>query len=346
MLDGDMLSELTGDKDYRGKLVDMSPILNFGQMDESHHTGAVLALWKGDGLREWKLEDAIGLATEDGASNNKKANKILGQDMAVCTPHDVARSVLIACGETGTPSKNPGYRALNSRSSKQSASFNRSVVANKALQDAQLEDPSVKPHQTLTTATKNTTRWLGLLTMANRNRRLGREIKLALTGDEGGLCMENAAARIRQQAEHGSDSESDDDSSGDDLEQANRAANKNFPLAHRCLSAMDFRFNDISESVLDRPRELTLLTQAETDGFGEGIDLGLNYLLIGAMRDEAVADRLEVISGRGVTETWTEVNASGLPEMFQIFRKELAAQLSQRSTWTRPRASTFYSHSR
>ena len=61
------------------------------------------------------------------------------------------------------------------------------------------------------------------------------------------------------------DSSDDDDegsdSSGDDQEEGNRASGKDFPLSHRCLSPKDFRLNDIAESLLNRPRELTLLVQ-------------------------------------------------------------------------------------
>ena len=128
--------------------------------------------------------------------------------MYVCTPHDVARSVLIACGESGKPCKNPELRDLIARSSKQSASFNRSVVANKALQEEQLKaNPKMKAHQTLNTATKNTTRWLGLWEMCNRNRRVGPEIRIALTGEADGICAEVAAPPARlveaRESQHG-----------------------------------------------------------------------------------------------------------------------------------------------
>eukprot|EP00966_Prymnesium_polylepis_P117682 2720579-Prymnesium_polylepis.1 len=226
-----MVAEVTGNASFKGKLVDFSPLLAFDRFVESRHTGAALARWKAASLKEWNLTGAIGLATEDGASNNKSANRILGQDQMVCSPHDIARAVLIACGEAGKPCKNVLLKELISRSSKQSASFNRSVVASKALQQAQLEaDPNLKEHQTLTTKTKNITRWLGLWEMCNRNRRIGKEIRLALTGDADGECAENAAAPMPAAAHV--DKESDDDSSddggdsGDDLEEAARASNK------------------------------------------------------------------------------------------------------------------------
>jgi hypothetical protein len=333
-MDGDMVAEVSGDPQYKGVLVDFSPLLAFERFLESRHSGACLARSKAATLKEWKLVGAIGLATEDGASNNKKANRLLGQDQMVCTPHEIARAVLFASGEAGSTSKNPMLKELIGRSSKQSASFNRSVVASKSLQSAQLDANSqLKEHQTLTTKTKNLTRWLGLFEMCNRNRRIGREIRLALTGDADGECAEAAAAPARPAArtDTGSDEESSDGGdSGDDLEEAARASSKQFPLAHRCVSMTDFRHTDILESVLDRPRELTTVCQDTLDGFGEGIDLGLNFLLITAARDEATADRVELVSGRGETEQWKETNASALPSMFKTFRREFAAQLTTR----------------
>ena len=239
----------------------------------------MIAKWKFDALKRWTLECAIGLATEDGASPNKKANKILGQDMRVCTPHDVARSVLIASGEDGTPCQNPDFKALTARTSKQSASFNRSVVANKALQQAQLDEkPELHESKTLTPKTKNKTRWLGLWEMYHRNRMIGSEMRIALTGQESGLCDETPA-----EADATFDSEDSNESSeseGETQEAANRVANKQFPLAHRCVSNEDFRDGEVAETLLDSPRETTLLAQAETEGFGEGLDIGYTWLTI------------------------------------------------------------------
>jgi hypothetical protein len=115
-----LVAQVTGHDQYKGKLVDMSPILGFERFTETSHTGAAIARFKTAILQAWKLDGgAVGLATEDGASPNKKANKSLGQEMIVCTPHDIARAVLIACGEDGTPCKNSELKALTERSSKQ-----------------------------------------------------------------------------------------------------------------------------------------------------------------------------------------------------------------------------------
>lgn len=84
--------------------------------------------------------------------------------------------------------QNPELKAFIARAGKQSASFARSVVANKELQAAQLEAaPDLAPTATLTTKVKNTTRWLVLWEMSNRNRLIGPEICKALTGSVDGV---------------------------------------------------------------------------------------------------------------------------------------------------------------
>jgi len=82
--------------------------------------------------------------------------------------------------------------------------------------------------------------------------------------------------------------------------------------------------------VLDRAKEVTLLVQDEKAGWGEGLDIGLAYMAIREMRDEALADRLEVVSGHGASQNWKEISGGSLPRMFQIFRKTFAAELTKR----------------
>ena len=333
VLDGGLVEKVTGHSEYVGKLVDMCPIIAFDKFEESRHTGAALARWKKAALLKWMMLEAIELATEDGASNNKKANAILGMSMIVCYPHNVARAVLIASGMGSTPSKNVPLKMLGEREGKQSAAFSRSVVTNKALQQAQLDaDPDLKPHATLAVKSKNATRWLGLWEMCHRNRLLGPEIRIALTGEQDGTCLEEEARPAARVQPTGSDTEDDDGgSSGDDLEEGNRVAGKQFTLAHRCLSSTDFRHNDIYESLLDRAREVTLLVQdKQREGYGEGMDLGVSYLLIEAVRDEAAADRVMLVSGRKEKETWKEVSAGSLPAMFGTFREILVKELTER----------------
>jgi hypothetical protein len=136
VLDGDMLADLLNLPEYKGQLVGMSPIVSFERFEESRHTGAALARWKQRVAAKWQL--ATVMATEDGASNNKAACRILNIPMKVCLPHDVARAVLTACGETGKPCQNVRLKLFIKRSSSQSASFNRSVVLNTVLREEQV----------------------------------------------------------------------------------------------------------------------------------------------------------------------------------------------------------------
>ena len=79
-----MVAGLTGCKELEGKLVDLSPILAFTKFEEAHHTGEALARWKKSVLAVFQMDKSIGLVTEDGASNNKKANRILGHAGSNC----------------------------------------------------------------------------------------------------------------------------------------------------------------------------------------------------------------------------------------------------------------------
>eukprot|EP00966_Prymnesium_polylepis_P332780 7388260-Prymnesium_polylepis.1 len=129
ILDGDMVAEVSGHPEYKGQLVDFSPLLAFERFTETRHTGAALARFKVATFKQWKLEGAISLATEDGASNNKSADRIIRQDQMVCTPHDIARVVLIACGEAGKPCQNPTLTPPSRRSSGARASSRRPSTA-------------------------------------------------------------------------------------------------------------------------------------------------------------------------------------------------------------------------
>ena len=129
VLNGDLLAALLGNcPELRGQFVDMSPILGFDIFEETRHTGAAIARWKISVGERWKMARAVGLTTEDGASNNKLANKLLGLPQKVCVPHDVARAVLTAAGETGTPCQNTGFKQFTKAVSKQSAAFNRRMA--------------------------------------------------------------------------------------------------------------------------------------------------------------------------------------------------------------------------
>ena len=93
LLDGDMLDKLLGTKEYAGRIVDCSPIIAFDKFNESRHTGAALARWKTHVTEKYKLKSAVKVPTEGGASNNKKACAIMGQEMHVCLDHDLGRAI-------------------------------------------------------------------------------------------------------------------------------------------------------------------------------------------------------------------------------------------------------------
>ena len=168
--------------------------------------------------------------------------------------------------------------------------------------------------------------------MSQRNRELKEAICTALTGDTQGVCDEELAPIDHGRTDELSDSEEEDEagSDGEEQERANHSAKKSHPLAHRCMSQTEFRHNDLFESVLDRAKEVTVLIQDCKEGWGEGLDIGVAHMAICEMRDEALAARLEVVSGHGANETWKEISATSLPNMFQIFRRIFAAQLSKR----------------
>jgi hypothetical protein len=73
-----------------------------------------------------------------------------------------------------------------------------------------------------------------------------------------------------------------------------------------------------------------MLGQDNQDGYGEGLDLGEAHILVEQMRDEAQHDLVEIVSGRGETETWNETVAETLPPMFKTFRSVFAEQLTMR----------------
>jgi len=82
--------------------------------------------------------------TEDGASNNKKAAKILDAPFKVCSPHDLQRAVLFAAGMAGSVSRNWELKAFIGSASKMAAAPHRSTKTSTRLQDAQIEGGTPK----------------------------------------------------------------------------------------------------------------------------------------------------------------------------------------------------------
>jgi len=122
-------------------------------------------------------QKSLSLSTEDGASNNKTAARILKSPFKVCAPHDLQRAVLFASGEAGAQSKNPELKAFIKKASAMAAAPHRSAKTSLQLQQSQL-DAGVPKQALLVTETANVTRWTGLYRMANKARRLKEPLSL------------------------------------------------------------------------------------------------------------------------------------------------------------------------
>jgi len=190
-LDGALLDKFVSEQTstscstHVGTIVRCSPVLSFATLPSSRHTGHVLARWKKQTLAtmDLTLRD-ISCATEDGASNNRKCNRVLRMPSMVCFPHNLQRCVLIASGLTGRPCQNKEVAAFQKQSNKMVGSFSKSGVATTALFDSQKSDTDW--HKVLSLASPNATRWLGLHRQAMRNRMLQPNIAEALCGDKAG----------------------------------------------------------------------------------------------------------------------------------------------------------------
>mgnify|MGYP001184436558 FL=1 len=190
-LDGALLDKFVSEQTstscstHAGTIVRCSPVLSFATLPSSRNTGHVLARWKKQTLAtmDLTLRD-ISCATEDGASNNRKCNRVLRMPSMVCFPHNLQRCVLIASGLTGRPCQNKEVAAFQKQSNKMVGSFSKSGVATTALFDSQKSDTGW--HKVLSLASPNATRWLGLHRQAMRNRMLQPNIAEALCGDKAG----------------------------------------------------------------------------------------------------------------------------------------------------------------
>ena len=151
----------------------------------------------------------------------------------------------------GSESKNPMGKAFVARLSKQSSSFHSSGNASKGLQESQLAR-GVKPSEVKSTECANATRWTGIFRCSNKTRVLAHDICIGLTGQYDGISLEGGA-EIEVEEESEDEDEPEDDGAEKGAEEvesdgeqiaANEIAGKEFPLAHRCLPASDFKLND------------------------------------------------------------------------------------------------------
>ena len=317
---------------YTGTVVSCSPLLTFSTLPSSRHSGHVIARWKTSAFTDTgvlTIKD-VSLATEDGASNNKKSNRILRLPSVVCYPHDLQRCVLFGSGLTGKPCQNAPLRDFQARSSKMVGCFSRSGVATSALMDAQREDHSWD--KVLGLASPNVTRWLGLHRQSQRNRELQPNICKALCGVEIGVEDEmDPEVDIEGLSDSGSsrsgNSEEEEDKGDidDDAVEAAVRANKEFPLMHRLLTNDDFSLNCQYESVLASPAEVSALLQSH-----DGTRLEEAHTFMATLAQTMETPRLQVVSGRGQSESWDEIPATRLNQMFKDFRRIFVEQATQR----------------
>eukprot|EP00966_Prymnesium_polylepis_P289937 6697210-Prymnesium_polylepis.2 len=226
------------------------------------------------------------------------------------------------------------------------AAPHRSVKVTSAIAEAQIAGGTPKS-RILSTCSMNATRWQGLYRMVNKNRRLQNALSMALTGSEAGDFEEEeepAAGGARDGGASGVDAtvdaEAEEDNDGDDEEddeefdeddddearvQANLAANKEYPLAHRLLNEEGFKHNALLESMLVAPNEVSCIVQRH-----EGMGLSMGYQLAGVLKQGATSQRVQVVYGTTKEGEWKDVNAAALPVMFKKQREIFARQLEMR----------------
>ena len=148
-----------------GTLLDVAPMLDFAIFTNTKHSAVQVAAMKKNVLAKYgERPTDISLATEDGASNNKKAAKLLHQPFKVCFPHDLQRAVLFSTGMTGKPNQNNELATVIGSLSRMAGAPHRSVKVAGALQAAQIAN-GTSESRVLTTMSMNATRWQGLYRM-------------------------------------------------------------------------------------------------------------------------------------------------------------------------------------
>ena len=336
-IDGDLLDSFckaypSAQPQYSGQIVSCSPVLAFSTLPSSRHTGHVIKRWKEKILMDTGVLTVadISLATEDGASNNKKSNKLLRMPSIVCFPHDLQRCVLLAAGLSGSPCRNPALQKFQARSSKMVGSFSKSGVAQSELFDSQRADEDWG--KVLSLSSPNATRWLGLHRQAQRNRELQPHLCKALCGTEDGKeDSDDDEIPVPDLSDSGSgmsdedEQDKDSDSSDDDVIESSVRADKEHPLKHRLLSQDDFKVNAQFESVLSHAAEVSALLQSH-----DGTRLEEAQLFMITLAQVMEAPRIQVVSGRGESESWDEMSASRLHPMFQDFRSIFVQEANAR----------------
>ncbi|KAK3244219.1 hypothetical protein CYMTET_46159 [Cymbomonas tetramitiformis] len=286
-----------------GKLLEVAFVVAFAAFPENRQSGAALARWFRATLIICKLRvEGLTMLTLDGASNNKKAARLLAAPLHICKNHDLQRAVVTALGLTGgkkKPSRNPVMKKFLGRVSRMCRSFNSSTQHNLRLAKSQMQR-GIKQHQVQRVTQKHNIRWSGWSRMSRKARVLEKDIKFALTGQEDGLCLEDpvlvppeatevlslesaTSARATSSAADDVAGDCDDEASEDDDEdiddpddldqvEANEAAGKEFSLAHRCLDSNDWSSNYLLEAVLNAPHEANMRLQTAVKKRGLKLD--------------------------------------------------------------------------
>ena len=164
-----------------GQLKLLPLILNFKVFPFKRHTAKAIKCYLRASLKRESLsEEDIRHWTPDGASNGKKALKLMNNaDFDVCTSHDLQRCVKYATGKT-KPSKNPTAAYLLRRHKGMVSRLHRSLIDTAeftAIQEALSKDGHSK--QTVTYAE---TRWDGELDQVKVNNTLREPLTILFSG--------------------------------------------------------------------------------------------------------------------------------------------------------------------
>ena len=168
-----------------------------------------------------------------------------------------------------------------------------------------------------------------------QNRRLQRDLTMALTGSDSGISTEMPAEPLAADDPDSSEDESppsgrcqghaEDEDDDEAIVTANEVAGKDFPLAHRLLDKRGFVNISYLESVLHVPHEICLLLQKE-----EGVGLSISYQMMQVLEQVMSAPKLQVVSGLTKQGIWNEHHDAHLPDMFRRFRSTMVEELESR----------------
>jgi hypothetical protein len=165
--------------------------LSYSQFPFDRHTGEKIAVWlkKTNADHGLDLHRDVGTPTIDGASNGKRAMKILKKAVRICSAHQMARSVAYATGDAGR--KNPDARRLIRAFRRLAAFAHKSTRFNDDQKKAQatllLVKESKQPKELIIAGA---TRWDGVQdNMARTVEELEPALKRVLAGKDDQYAM-------------------------------------------------------------------------------------------------------------------------------------------------------------